>query len=449
MDKKKNNPNDIKWDVKLVRGEEHDVLNIKPQNPKDLEKLGEASTEDLLSAFKEAGVSEEEHQHIKFRLGEFEQAQADIRSQIDDLKKQGKIASDTAVHLYDSLIKLAKEEKQFLDSEFGKAILSALFKTEKRRRNKALQPYITVKGSLEMDGIVRAILTPPNTEKEIDGKICLCTETEIITKNGSKAKTIIAWKEGALTSEGRKLLLFTLTNKKKGKPYIEFNIADYHDERELDYAYGSINTYNQELIKIKGMEFGLDINGRRIMGRFFGMTDEPISKNISYKNNYVRLYPSDVGRTLLSRARADWNISRKTFPINENDYRYAVKLLWLFDRDMDQNWGYECVGKFEIEQLLKDANMPPYKKHPKTEDKRSTTPKQDYVIPFEKNMNHLSEMGAITWKYANGNGNTWKSFIKGSIQVWLTQHPRKGQSRADLPQPKPKKTTAKKKPKKK
>jgi len=90
MDKKKNNPNDIKWDVKLVRGEEHDVLNIKPQNPKDLEKLGEASTEDLLSAFKEAGVSEEEHQHIKFRLGEFEQAQADIRSQIDDLKKTGK-----------------------------------------------------------------------------------------------------------------------------------------------------------------------------------------------------------------------------------------------------------------------------------------------------------------------------------------------------------------------
>ena len=233
MDKKKNNPNDIKWDVKLVRGEEHDVLNIKPQNPKDLEKLGEASTEDLLSAFKEAGVSEEEHQHIKFRLGEFEQAQADIRSQIDDLKKQGKIASDTAVHLYDSLIKLAKEEKQFLDSKFGKAILSALFKTEKRRRNKALQPYITVKGSLEMDGIVRAILTPPNTEKEIDGKICLCTETEIITKNGSKAKTIIAWKEGALTSEGRKLLLFTLTNKKKGN---EQNRHDHHQPSRRKHA---------------------------------------------------------------------------------------------------------------------------------------------------------------------------------------------------------------------
>ena len=69
-------------------------------------------------------------------------------------------------------------------------------------------------------------------------------ETEIITKNGSKAKTIIAWKKGALTSEGRKLLLFTLTNKKRGSR-IEFNIADYHDERELDYAYGSINTYNR------------------------------------------------------------------------------------------------------------------------------------------------------------------------------------------------------------
>jgi polyhydroxyalkanoate synthesis regulator phasin len=447
MGKKKDKSDDTGVSVEFPPGE--DVMIIKTKkNPNDKRTEKEA-TIDLLNAFREVGVPEEEHLHITFTLGEFEQARADIKRQIDDQKEQGKLTPESATQLYDSLIKMVEAEKKFLDSEMGKAILNLLRKTELRRRDKELQPYINMKGSLEMDGIVRAILTPPNTENEIDGKICPCTETEITTKNGIKFKTIIAWKEGALISEGRKLFLYALSNNKKGKPYIEFNIGDYHDERELDYVYGSIDTYNQELVKIKGMEFGLERNGRRIMGRFFGITDEPITKNISYKNNYVRLYPSDVGRSILSTARADWNISRKNFPINENDYRYAGKLLWLFDRDMDLNWGYECVGKFEIEQLLKDANMPPYKKHPKTDDKRSTTPKQDYVIPFENNMNHLSEIGVITWKYTNGGGETWKSFIKGSIQVWLTQHPRKGQSRADLPQPTPKKTTAKKRPKKK